>query len=1140
MGSSRMEIELEEQLKEAGNMLLSPPSSVEEVINLLDKVEHLLANVEQAPSKSMQDALLLPMKALIADELLRHPDANVRLSVASCISEITRITAPEAPYNDELMKEVFQLTVVAFEKLSLVSGRCYTKAVSILDTVAKVRSCLLMLDLECDTLIIEMFQHFLKVIRSNHPHVVFSSMETIMTLVVDESEDVSSDLLSILLASVRKDNQDVSPISYKLGEKVITNCAAKLKSSLIEAVKSRDVTLDEYAEIVAYICESGYENLRHGCLTGTGDLLATNEPESVCLEEVTHDVNGLSKSMMSNGNAPSRNEESAMKDKSSKVLEQCTHGEHFESVDTKCNARPGSLDNLRTMKSEIEPENAPKKRGRKPNSLMNPEEGYDHSWICTGRKTSRVPVRRKSHDKGTDSSPSASQDSKKEALHSTRKKVNDPTTGSPKSSPPDINNQTRGWPKKAGSMMNQDAEENATHTADFSLEKEPEDRYDTEIKRRKRSKTNKESTHLLGDGVSEKEAEVPGDLKGKPQQLSLTKARRRSINDDGASVQEDIKERSLVVAISAKGRTEASGAKKKKSSKDAVKSSNRDGNGSEDTPKAELKKKLSTMKEEKKMNSKAAVKSSNRDANSVDTPKTEVKKKLTDRKEEKKTVSKAAVKSSKREGNCSEDTPKAEVKKKHVPGKEEKTFSKTAIKSSNRHGSCSEETPKTAVKKKHAPGKQEKMIAVKSSNRDRNCSEDSTKTDVKKKHTTKKEERKMIFGVAAKSSDRDGNHSEESPKTGVKRKRTAVKEVASGTPWLGEQLVGSRIKVWWPLDKMFYEGVVDSYDHIKKKHRVLYADGDEEKLNLKRQRWELVEGRLLSEGGQEKDAVKTNASSDIFCFASSDEHRLLKEKEETEFELVKEVKASSLKRNTSSASGSKPKVKKSGRNFSDSSTLGKPSEANESNVDVSKKDSSPKGDDQNSAAKLILRDRKLIFTLSKPQQSVTSSNVDSLKCSSSESPEVGRSAGEQDDKPEETSREAKKENTSSDDETNVDGKKGSTANDVGKIVDGEKGSAASDVGTNVDGEKGSAAIDVETNVDGEKGSAANDVEKGSAAIDVETNVDGEGGSAVNDVETNVDGEGGSAVNDVETNVDGEGGSATNNVEANVDVDGRKP
>lgn len=36
MGSSKREIELEEQLKDAGNLLLNPPSPVDEVINLLD------------------------------------------------------------------------------------------------------------------------------------------------------------------------------------------------------------------------------------------------------------------------------------------------------------------------------------------------------------------------------------------------------------------------------------------------------------------------------------------------------------------------------------------------------------------------------------------------------------------------------------------------------------------------------------------------------------------------------------------------------------------------------------------------------------------------------------------------------------------------------------------------------------------------------------------------------------------------------------------------------------------------------------------------------------------------------------------------------------------------------------------------
>ncbi|KAK7831453.1 sister chromatid cohesion protein pds5 like protein b-b [Quercus suber] len=266
--------DLEEKLKETGSTLLNPPSSIDDLLTLLDKVENLLANVEQAPSKSMQDALLPSLKALISNELLRHAEMDVKVSVASCITEITRITAPDAPYDDEQMKEIFQLTVAAFEKLSHVSSRCYTKAVSILDTVAKVRSCLVMLDLECDALIVvqrrnlytrevlvvynddNQQKHYRTFPGSNHPHAVFSAMETIMTLVIDESEEISSDLLSPLLASVRKENQNVSPISWKLGEKVITNCAVKLKPYLKEAVGSMGIALDDYAQIVTSVCQS--------------------------------------------------------------------------------------------------------------------------------------------------------------------------------------------------------------------------------------------------------------------------------------------------------------------------------------------------------------------------------------------------------------------------------------------------------------------------------------------------------------------------------------------------------------------------------------------------------------------------------------------------------------------------------------------------------------------------------------------------------------------------------------------------------------------------------------------------------------------------------------------------------------------
>ena len=39
-------IELEKQLKEAGNRLLNPPSSSDDLLTLLDEVENLLAYVE--------------------------------------------------------------------------------------------------------------------------------------------------------------------------------------------------------------------------------------------------------------------------------------------------------------------------------------------------------------------------------------------------------------------------------------------------------------------------------------------------------------------------------------------------------------------------------------------------------------------------------------------------------------------------------------------------------------------------------------------------------------------------------------------------------------------------------------------------------------------------------------------------------------------------------------------------------------------------------------------------------------------------------------------------------------------------------------------------------------------------------------
>ncbi|XP_070053723.1 sister chromatid cohesion protein PDS5 homolog D-like isoform X7 [Nicotiana tomentosiformis] len=274
--------EIEDELKDCGIRLIIPPPSTEELLNLLDKVESLLIKVGQAPSDSMKDALRPVMRAMVGSELLKNADVDVKFSVVSCLCELSRITAPQQPYDDGLMKEIFQLIVRAFEDLSH-SARHYYKAVHVLETVADVKACVMLLDLECDALVIEIFQLFLRIIRPDHPNVVFTNMEEIMTLLIEESDEISMELLQPLLDSARKENKICSPISSKLGEEVLKECASTLRPYLIEALKSRSMNLDDYAEIVASICNempegeqmhhsqmeqqknTGISNGSHGC-----------------------------------------------------------------------------------------------------------------------------------------------------------------------------------------------------------------------------------------------------------------------------------------------------------------------------------------------------------------------------------------------------------------------------------------------------------------------------------------------------------------------------------------------------------------------------------------------------------------------------------------------------------------------------------------------------------------------------------------------------------------------------------------------------------------------------------------------------------------------------------------------------------
>ncbi|KAH0434056.1 hypothetical protein IEQ34_026900 [Dendrobium chrysotoxum] len=151
------------------------------------------------------------------------------------------------------MKEIFGLIVGAFKNFDKKSSRSFQKRVLILETVAKVLSSVLMLDLDCNDLILEMFQHFLKTIRPKHSDIIFSLMETIMTLVLEETKSVFAQLLSCPLNGVKVVEKNNLHTVTKLAEKVLVNCSVKLKSYLAKLFNGNSALLRDYSKIVVVV-----------------------------------------------------------------------------------------------------------------------------------------------------------------------------------------------------------------------------------------------------------------------------------------------------------------------------------------------------------------------------------------------------------------------------------------------------------------------------------------------------------------------------------------------------------------------------------------------------------------------------------------------------------------------------------------------------------------------------------------------------------------------------------------------------------------------------------------------------------------------------------------------------------------------
>lgn len=111
-----------------------------EALTRLKEAEAVLARTDQGQGKPLEACV----KAAAADELLRHPDREVRLWAAKCLAEALRIFAPEPPLDDQRLRAVLQLFLEQLLSLNDPTSHSYVHAFGLLERLTEIRGFMLL------------------------------------------------------------------------------------------------------------------------------------------------------------------------------------------------------------------------------------------------------------------------------------------------------------------------------------------------------------------------------------------------------------------------------------------------------------------------------------------------------------------------------------------------------------------------------------------------------------------------------------------------------------------------------------------------------------------------------------------------------------------------------------------------------------------------------------------------------------------------------------------------------------------------------------------------------------------------------------------------------------------------------------
>ncbi|KAJ3294891.1 hypothetical protein HDU79_010270 [Rhizoclosmatium sp. JEL0117] len=173
-----------------------------DLVARLKELHFALARFEQETVDV--SSLASTAKNLVSPSLTQHRDKAVRALAACCLADVLRLCAPDAPYTAQELRVVFALFVSQLHGVADPNGPYFEHHYYLLESLAAVKSIVLLTDLDADDLVTSLFKDVYGFMRQDFQKNVYGFLLQLLQCLVEESQSLNNDIIETIITQFDK------------------------------------------------------------------------------------------------------------------------------------------------------------------------------------------------------------------------------------------------------------------------------------------------------------------------------------------------------------------------------------------------------------------------------------------------------------------------------------------------------------------------------------------------------------------------------------------------------------------------------------------------------------------------------------------------------------------------------------------------------------------------------------------------------------------------------------------------------------------------------------------------------------------------------------------------------------------------